>query len=127
MPREIFAELFVRDVTANLAIFRDVLGFEVVRDEPGFAGLRHGASTLLLNDGTPPGSGPGGWAETPYPEGLPRGGGLELAVVVEDLAECFARAAAAGLRIVVEPRDRPWGRTDFRFLLPDGYYVRVTT
>lgn len=116
---EIFSELFVRDLGANLEVFRDLLSFEVVREEPEFAELRHGTSRLLLNASLVPGVDPS--------DARPRGLGFEMGIVVDDLDGCFERVRTSSLRVMAEPAERPWGRRDFRFLLPDGYYLRVTT
>ena len=75
---EISVRYIVDDVTASVAFYGDVLGFEVVtRPAPGFAMLRRGPLRLLLNapgagaagatlsDGSVPE--PGGWSRFQLP------------------------------------------------------------
>jgi lactoylglutathione lyase len=44
---------------------------------------------------------------------------------VEDFDEVHERATQAGIPVVQEPRDEPWGRTA-RYLDPDGNIVSIT-
>jgi predicted enzyme related to lactoylglutathione lyase len=60
----------------------------------------------------------------------PRGVGVEIVIEVDDVEAAFARARDAAIAHGgrVEPlAAQPWGLTDFRFIDPDGYYVRVTS
>jgi len=52
--------------------------------------------------------------------------GVELVVVVEDVAALHARAVASGQADISALVAQPWGLTDFRVVDPDGYYIRVT-
>ena len=52
--------------------------------------------------------------------------GVELVVVVDDVAAVHARAVASGQAEITALVDQPWGLTDFRILDLDGYYVRIT-
>lgn len=53
--------------------------------------------------------------------------GVELVVVVDDVAAVHARAVASGRVEIAALVDQPWGLTDFRILDLDGYYVRITS
>jgi RimJ/RimL family protein N-acetyltransferase len=48
---------------------------------------------------------------------------FEVGVWVDDI---HARVQAAGLRVVEAPGDRPWGRRDFTFVLPEGHRISVS-
>jgi RimJ/RimL family protein N-acetyltransferase len=48
---------------------------------------------------------------------------FEVGVWVDDI---HARVQAAGLRVVEPPGDRPWGRRDFTFELPEGHRIGVS-
>lgn len=48
---------------------------------------------------------------------------VDVGIAVEAVR---ARVAAAGLTVVEEPADEPWGRRDMMFRLPGGHSVRVS-
>jgi RimJ/RimL family protein N-acetyltransferase/catechol 2,3-dioxygenase-like lactoylglutathione lyase family enzyme len=48
---------------------------------------------------------------------------FEVGVWVDDI---HARVTAAGLQVVEPPEDRPWGRRDFTFALPEGHRIGVS-
>jgi RimJ/RimL family protein N-acetyltransferase len=48
---------------------------------------------------------------------------FEVGVWVDDV---HARVVAAGLEVLEPPGDRPWGRRDFTFALPEGHRVGVS-
>jgi predicted enzyme related to lactoylglutathione lyase len=118
-------ELFVEDRDVAVAFYRDVLGFELLRQDDGYASIRSGDVTF--------GIGPitrlpetGGYFTRARLAG-DRGAGVEIVLEVDDLAAYRARVAAAGHPILDDVQERPWGLTDFRIADPDGYYLRLTT
>lgn len=120
-------ELHVPDFGPAKA-FYGALGFRVMREEPargtdGYLVLALGPTVLRFWPGTDEVRRHGYFGT--FAEGTPRGYGVELVVVVDDLDRAFASAGAAG-RIVAPPRSRPWGARDFRVLDPYGFYVRIT-
>jgi catechol 2,3-dioxygenase-like lactoylglutathione lyase family enzyme len=85
--------LFVRDVPASAAFFRDKLGFDI--------DFLHG---------TPP-----------FYGAVSRGGAcLHLRFVREPV---FSKAAARGVDFAQEIVEQPWGGTDFHVRDPDGNAV----
>ena len=117
------AELFVRDVARSVAFYRDVLGFETLREAPGgYTSLGREGAVLGLNDVAHL---PADHPARPQP-GDAVGRGVELVVVVDDVAALQTRAAASGHAHVSALVAQPWGLTDFRVVDPDGYYVRIT-
>jgi RimJ/RimL family protein N-acetyltransferase len=48
---------------------------------------------------------------------------FEVGVWVDDV---HARVQAAGLHVIEPPGDRPWGRRDFTFALPEGHRIGVS-
>ena len=48
---------------------------------------------------------------------------FEVGVWVDDI---HARVQAAGLNVIEAPGDRPWGRRDFTFALPEGHRISVS-
>jgi catechol 2,3-dioxygenase-like lactoylglutathione lyase family enzyme len=117
------AELFVSDVPRSAAFYREVLGLETLREAPsGYTSIgREGAVLGLIEVAQVP----EGHPARPRP-GHAVGLGVELVVVVEDVAALHARAAASGQAEVSALVAQPWGLTDFRVVDPDGYYIRIT-
>lgn len=117
-------ELFVHDVRRSAAFYRDVLGFEVLREAPGgYVSIGRGGAVLGLSAASQL---PADHPVRPEP-GCRMGLGVELVVVVDDVAAVHARAVASGRAEIAALVDQPWGLTDFRILDLDGYYVRITS
>jgi catechol 2,3-dioxygenase-like lactoylglutathione lyase family enzyme len=117
------AELFVQDVGRSTAFYRDVLGFEILREAPsGYVSIGREGAVLGLN---PVSQLPADHPVRPGP-GQRVGLGVELVVVVGDVAAVHAHAVAGGQPGVTALVEQPWGLTDFRVVDPDGYYVRIT-
>jgi lactoylglutathione lyase len=117
-------ELFVEDMGESISFYRRVLGFEVVREEPGdYASLRSGYIRLGI----------GPIAKLPETGGYftrsiasqRRGLGVEIVMEVDDLSVAHRRVLASGYPVFESPQQRPWGLWDFRIVDPDGYYVRI--
>lgn len=118
------AELFVHDVERSKAFYRDVLGFEILREGPGgYVAIGRKGAVLGLSSA----SGlPADHPARPRP-GHGVGLGVELVVEVDDIAAAYARAISSGQTNITALVDQPWGLTDFRASDPDGYYVRITS
>ena len=117
------AELFVSDVQRSVAFYGDVLGFDVLRAAPsGYSSVGREGAVLGLNDVARL---PEAHPSRPRP-GEALGRGVELVVMVDDVAALHARAAATGKAEVSALAAQPWGLTDFRVIDPDGYYIRIT-
>jgi hypothetical protein len=120
----VFVELFVEDCAYYVRLFRDALGFAVLRDEGDFVVLRSKHGTILLN------------AEAELDPGHPfehyrsqprRGMGVEIGIATERCAEAWAAARKIDGCVVSEMVTQEWGMTDFRVVTPHGYSLRVTT
>ena len=117
------AELFVADVERSKRFYVDVLGFTVLRTAPdGYVALGRQRAHLGLN---PVAGLPSGHPVRPSP-GERVGLGVELVLMVADVAAAHDLAMASGAGGVSALRRQSWGLTDFRLQDPDGYYVRVT-
>ena len=125
MPMSLRVELFVADVAASADFYRRVLGFEVERQDAGYASVRNGQVLLGLGAiaNLPPEAAAG-----PSQERVRRGrgAGVEIVLEVDDLDAAHAAVLAAGHPLSAPLTERPWGLTDFRLTDPDGYYIRVT-
>jgi catechol 2,3-dioxygenase-like lactoylglutathione lyase family enzyme len=113
-------KFFPVDLDDTVTFYRDVLGFDLVRDE------RHTERpyVALQRDDVRIGAA----ARTAVPDRERRRPpvGVELVLEVDDLITDLARVAAAGWPVEEELTRRSWGLSDFRVLDPDGYYWRLT-
>lgn len=118
-------ELFVSDMDVSIDFYCRVLGFELVRREPGYASVRSGSVVLGL----------GPISKLPDHEGYftrprleaDRGAGVEIVLEVDNVTAFHRRVQGAGYPVLEPLQDRPWGLTDFRIADPDGYYLRPTS
>jgi catechol 2,3-dioxygenase-like lactoylglutathione lyase family enzyme len=117
--------LFVSDMPAMVAFYRDVLGLETDWDgqstyaEFNHAGIRFSMYARRELPGLL-GKEPG------YPTGI--NGTFELAIDYphfEDVDREYARIVAAGGRPVLAPRDEPWGMRSSYVADPDGNLIEV--
>jgi lactoylglutathione lyase len=116
-------ELFVDDVARSASFYRDVLGFETLREAPsGYTSVGRGGAVLGLN----------GVAQVPLDHpARPRQGhavglGVEIVIIVDDVAALHVQASGAAEGDVTALVAQPWALTDFRVTDPDGYYIRIT-
>ncbi len=119
-------ELFVEDMETSIGFYTRVLGFEVIRNEPGdYASLRNGGVVLGIG---PISKLPGeGGYFTRAIASLRRGLGVEIVLEVDDVEGWHRRVVASGHPVFERPQERAWGLRDFRIIDPDGYYLRLTS
>jgi catechol 2,3-dioxygenase-like lactoylglutathione lyase family enzyme len=106
--------LFVRDVPASAAFFRDSLGFEIdfLHGAPPFYGsVSRGEACLHLRCVHDPN----------FAELAAREVSLILATIeVSDVHALFAEFSARGVEFPQQPTRQAWGGTDFHVRDPDG-------
>ena len=118
-------ELFVEDLDRAIMFYSNVLGFELLRQDDGYASIHRGTVTIGL----------GPIAKLPDVGGYftrrrlsgDRGLGIEIVLEVDDIVAEHERVRASGYPIDGVLQERPWGLTDFRIADPDGYYLRITS
>lgn len=122
-PGFIFIELYTQRLVEYAAFFKQVCAFTLIREEGGFSELRSATAMVLLN------------ADKELPQGHPfqsrltgtaQGIGVEIGIVVSDLAAARDAALHFPGWTVSDIRRQEWGLTDFRVTTPDGYYLRLT-
>jgi lactoylglutathione lyase len=111
--------LYVRDVEASVAFYRDALGLPFKLRDAGYAeefvtgetkfGLldRTRASDLIRREST---------------EGGPAG---EVLFIVDDVDAEAERLRGLGVEFLSGPVDRPWGHRTLHLLDPDGFVVEL--
>jgi catechol 2,3-dioxygenase-like lactoylglutathione lyase family enzyme len=122
-------ELDVSDLDASLAFYVGVLGFSVryERLEERFAYLKRDGAELMLEEA----EGPGRRFRT-APLEAPFGRGMNLQILVTDVAQLLAAVRAAGAEVVIDleerwyrRKDREVGNRQFVVADPDGYLLRL--
>jgi uncharacterized glyoxalase superfamily protein PhnB len=121
VARSFGASLTVRDLSASVAWYREVLGFSVEREyrRDGrvlAVALRAGAAELLLGQDN-------------GAKGLDRvkGEGFSLQLTtVQDIDQIAARIKARGGALESEPADM-WGKRAFRLRDPDGFRFAISS
>lgn len=113
--------LFVRDVPASAAFFRERLGFSVDflhGDPPFYGSVSRGSACLHLRCVTAPN----------FVELAEREPSLILATIeVSDVAALSAEFASRGVELVQAVTRQPWGGTDFQIRDPDGNVISFVT
>lgn len=118
------------DPEASLAFYRDTLGFEVRNDVGGGTmrwltlGVPGQDVSLVL---TPPAVDPGITDDErrAVTEMMAKGTFAILTLASRDLDGAFDELAAAGVEVVQEPTDQPYGIRDFAVRDPAGNLLRV--
>ena len=118
------------DPEASLAFYRDTLGFEVRNDVGGGTmrwltlGVPGQDVSLVL---TPPAVDPGITDDErrAVTEMMAKGTFAILTLASRDLDGAFDERAAAGVEVVQEPTDQPYGIRDFAVRDPAGNLIRV--
>ncbi len=119
------------DPDASLAFYRDTLGFEV-RNDVGYNGMRWitvgpvgqpGISIVLH----PPAATPGLTADErrTVAEMMAKGSYGRITFATPDLDADYERLAAAGVDVVEEPTDQPYGVRDCAIRDPDGKLIGI--
>jgi lactoylglutathione lyase len=112
--RDAFPILQVADLRRSLEFYRDLLGFQVTyafppESEPQFVFLAIDGGTLGL-----------GAAEQPV-----QSASASLWLYADDVDAAVALLRDAGVRVVAEPADQPWGERVASVADPDGYTVHI--
>ena len=117
MATELFPILDVRDLPASIAFYRDLLGGVVSFEYPGpdgspvYVGIDIGRSHLGI----------GGPAASPARSVR----AVSLWIYTADCDGLVERLRGAGVTVIEEPADQPWGERVARVLDPDGNAVII--
>jgi catechol 2,3-dioxygenase-like lactoylglutathione lyase family enzyme len=114
-------ELFVPNVDATVRFWVERLGAERVRIEPGsFAVVRLEASIVFVAHESH-------YARMGGTLDGPRGVGLDVRIVVDDVDALYQRVRAADVDVVHDIADRDYGLRDFIVRDPNGYRIRFAS
>jgi lactoylglutathione lyase len=123
MPRS-FPIVYVPDVHRSAAFYAEQLGFqEIFRmppgDEAGYIGLQLEDSRLGVVDQA--------WPAERLGVSLGDGPRFELWVYVDDVDETVRRLRGAGVPVLADPADMPWGERMAYVADPDGNPVALAS
>jgi lactoylglutathione lyase len=112
--RDAFPILLVSDLQRSLGFYRDLLGFEVIycfpsESEPVFVSLTIDGGKLGL-----------GASEEPV-----QSASTAIWLYTDDVDDAVARLREAGVGVVAEPADQPWGERVASVADPDGFVVHI--
>ena len=110
--------LYVADLDASIAFYRDVIGFTLKFSEHGYAeflteGTKLGLYERSMLSGLIGREASGG------------GSGGEVLFEVEDVDAWAERLSAQAVPILSGPTDRPWGQRTLHVEDPDGFVVEL--
>ncbi|NQY58728.1 VOC family protein [Cognatishimia sp.] len=117
-----YSILYVDDVPATLAFYKEAFGFETgfLHEGKDYGELVTGdtklafsAKSLMREIGKTPS------------DADPKAPSFELAFETESVAEDFARAVAAGAVPVQEPAEMPWGQVISYVSDPNGFLIEI--
>lgn len=118
----------VDDPDAALGFYRDALGLEVRADvaSEGFRWVTVGAPGQDVDIVLSQPHGGRSPADGDALQALVSKGALQAAIFrADDLAATFERLSAAGIEVLQEPTDQPWGVRDCAVRDPSGNMVRI--
>jgi len=126
MFRDAFPIIYVEDLAASLAFYRDLLGFsETYRFPPGeaaeFVALSLGESASLALAAVTDGQ-VGAHGRTIQPR---VGRQFELCVYTDDVDRAVDRLRGRGATVLAEPADQPWGERIAYVADPGGHPIMI--
>lgn len=111
--------LYVDDLDAGVAFYRDVLGLEHRLTRSGYAEFATGPTRFGLYE----------HARLPELIGRTASGAAqpqgEVLFLVDDVDAEAARLREAGVEVLSGPVDRPWGHRTLHLLDPEGHVVEL--
>src|SRR5437764_3333856 len=122
MDKTSWVEICVSNFEQSIQWFENVLGFRVVaREADEYVELAHGETSIQLASDRAP------YWESERPRLLPpgqRGGGVEIALLVDNVEAVYRQAQSARADIARPLADYPWHMRQFWVRHPDGYLIR---
>jgi lactoylglutathione lyase len=109
--------LYVSDLDASIAFYRDVLGLPYRFTDAGYAEFGTEGTRFALYERRR--------AEWLTGRLVTPGPAAEIVLLVDDVAAHASRLAALGTTILSGPADRPWGHRTIHIADPDGFVVEL--
>ena len=118
MATELFPIVVTSDLQRSLSFYRDLLGGVVTFEFPGpdgapaYVALDVGASRVGIGQD---------------PTAIAGGGSVNLWVYADDCDTLVESLRRAGVPVLEEPRDEPWGERVAKVQDPDGVLVHIAS
>jgi lactoylglutathione lyase len=109
--------LYVSDLSASIAFYRDVLELTFKFQDAGYAEFATGDCRFGLYERRR--------AEWLVGREVAPGPAAEIVFLVDDVDAHACRLAARGVSIISGPADRPWGHRTVHIPDPDGFIVEL--
>jgi lactoylglutathione lyase len=117
VDRIAYVILFVADLDASIAFYRDVLGRPYRFVDAGYAEFGTDGTRFALFERRR--------AEWLTGRPVTPGPAAEIVLLVDDVDAEAARLEALGTTILTGPADRPWGHRTIHLADPDGFVVEL--
>ncbi|MDQ3762361.1 MAG: VOC family protein [Actinomycetota bacterium] len=115
MHRLSYLILYVSNLPASVAFYRDVVGLQHKFTDAGYAEFATGETRFALYERRR-----AAWLTGEDPVPGPTG---EVVFVVEDVDAQTMRLISLGINVLSGPADRPWGHRTVHIADPDGFVV----
>ncbi len=109
------ALIYVTDLKRALSFYRDLLGFQAIEEEEGYARLRSSRSTTTM----------GLHVLTKQVSSIPSEEGVRLYFEVDNLDETCKELLSKGVKFDQLPEDMPWGWRHAYLHDPDGHQISL--
>lgn len=117
MDRIGYVILYVRNLAASIAFYRDVIGLSFKFEDAGYAEFATDPTRFALYEQRR--------AEWLTGRPVTPGPAAEVVFVVDDVDAHAQRFRGIGTRILSGPADRPWGHRTVHVADPDGFVVEL--
>jgi lactoylglutathione lyase len=107
--------LYVSDLPASIAFYKDVVGLPFKFEDAGYAEFATEGTRFALYEKRR--------AEWLTGREVSPGPAAEVVLVVDDVEAHACRLAKLGVQILSGPADRPWGHRTLHVADPDGFIV----
>ena len=115
MPQLSHVIVYVSDLAASIAFYRDVAGLEHRFTDAGYAEFATGSTRFALYEQRR--------AEWLTGRPVTPGPGAEVVLLVPDVDAVAADLHDRGVPLLTGPADRPWGHRTLHIADPDGFVV----
>ena len=115
MDRIGYVILYVSDLDASIAFYRDVVGLPYRFTDAGYAEFGTEGTHFALYERRR--------AEWLTGRAVTPGPAAEIVLLVDDVDAQASRLAALGTTVLSGPADRPWGHRTVHIADPDGFVV----
>lgn len=115
--------LYVADLEKTKRFYGELLGLKLRNEFGTYIEYETGNTVLSMNTRE---SGRE-ITKLPIPDGVKNEHTFELGFVTEDVRRAVQRLRAAGVPILLEPTEKPWGQIVAYAQDPDGHYIEICT